>query len=92
MKIEHIENKGFFIYDEKKEIIAEMTYEKEGSNLVFNHTYVSPLLRVQGVAEKLFETGIEYAKNNGYKIIPVCSYIVKKFESGKYDYIKAERV
>ena len=24
-----------------------------------------------------------------YKIVPVCSYIVKKFESGKYDDLKA---
>ena len=26
---------------------------------------------------------------NGYKIVPICSYIVKKFESGEYDDLKA---
>ena len=89
MEIKHIENKGFYIYDEKGEVIAEMTYKKDRNNLIFDHTYVSPLLRGQGVADKLFSTGVEFAAENGYKIVPICSYIVKKFESGKYDYIKA---
>ena len=62
MKIKHIENEGFFIYDEKGEMIAEMTYQKDGANLIFNHTYVSPLLRGQGIADKLFQAGIEFAK------------------------------
>ena len=29
MEIKHIEDKGFFISDEKGEVIAELTYKKE---------------------------------------------------------------
>lgn len=90
MEIKHIEDKGFFISDEKGEVIAELTYKKEGNKLYFDHTYVSRLMRGQGIAEKLLDTGVEYAEKNGYKIVPVCSYVVKKFENGKYDFIKAK--
>ena len=90
MEIKHIENKGFFISDEKGEVIAELTYRKEENKLYFDHTYVSRLMRGQGIAEKLLDAGVEYAEKNGYKIVPVCSYVVKKFENGKYDFIKAK--
>ncbi len=90
MEIKHIEDKGFFISDEKGEVIAELTYRKEENKLYFDHTYVSRLMRGQGIAEKLLDAGVEYAEKNGYKIVPVCSYVVKKFENGKYDFIKAE--
>ena len=90
MEIRHIENKGFFISNEKGEVIAELTYRKEGNKLYFDHTYVSQLMRGQGIAEKLLDAGVEYAEKNGYKIVPVCSYVVKKFENGKYDFIKAK--
>ena len=90
MEIKHIEDKGFFISNEKEEVIAELTYRKEENKLYFDHTYVSRLMRGQGIAEKLLDAGVEYAEKNGYKIVPVCSYVVKKFENGKYDFIKAE--
>lgn len=90
MEIKHIEDKGFFISNEKEEVIAELTYRKEENKLYFDHTYVSRLMRGQGIAEKLLDAGVEYAEKNGYKIVPVCSYIVKKFENEKYDFIKAE--
>ena len=77
MEIKHIEDKGFFINNEKEEIIAELTYRKEGNKLYFDHTFVSPSLRGQGIADKLLNAGVEYAEKNGYKIVPVCSYVVK---------------
>ena len=88
MEIKHIEDKGSFINNEKEEIIAELTYRKEGNKLYFDHTFVSPSLRGQGIADKLLNAGVEYAEKNGYKIVPVCSYVVKKFQNGKYDFIK----
>ena len=88
MEIKHIEDKGFFISNEKEEVIAELTYRKEEEKLYFEHTFVSPLMRGQGIADKLLNAGVEYAEKKGYKIVPVCSYIVKKFRSSRYDYIR----
>lgn len=89
MEIRHIVNEGFFIFGENGDELAKLTYRKEGEKLFFESTVVSPKLRGQGIAGKLFEAGVKYARENNYKIMPVCSYIVKKFESGKYDDLKA---
>lgn len=89
MEIRHIVNEGFFIFGENGDELAKLTYRKEGEKLFFESTIVSPELRGQGIAGKLFEAGVKYARENNYKIVPVCSYIVKKFESGKYDDLKA---
>ena len=90
--IKHVENRGFFIYDDDdKEILAELTYKRTGDTLIFDHTYVSNALRNQGIAEKLLNTGVIYARENKFKIKPVCSYVVKKFESSKYDDVNIEK-
>ena len=89
MEIRHIVNEGFFIFGENGDELAKLTYRKEGEKLFFESTVVSPELRGQGIAGKLFEAGVKYERENNYKIVPVCSYIVKKFESGKYDDLKA---
>ncbi len=89
MEIRHVVNEGFFIFGKNGDELAKLTYRKEGENLYFESTVVSPELRGQGIAGKLFDAGVEYARENGYKIVPICSYIVKKFESGEYDDLKA---
>lgn len=89
MEIRHVVNEGFFIFGENGDELAKLTYRIEGKKLFFESTVVSPELRGQGIAGKLFNAGVEYARENGYKIVPICSYIVKKFESGEYDDLKA---
>ena len=89
MEIKHVVNEGFFIFGENGDELAKLTYRKEGEKLFFESTVVSPELRGQGIAGKLFDAGVKYARENGYKIVPICSYIVKKFESAEYDDLKA---
>ena len=89
MEIRHVVNEGFFIFGENGDELAKLTYRKEGEKLFFESTVVSPELRGQGIAGKLFDAGVKYARENGYKIVPICSYIVKKFESGEHDDLKA---
>ena len=89
MEIRHVVNEGFFIFGKNGDELAKLTYRKEGEKLYFESTVVSSELRGQGIAGKLLDAGVEYARENGYKIVPVCSYIVKKFESGEYDDLKA---
>lgn len=89
MEIRHVVNEGFFIFGKNGDELAKLTYRKEGEKLYFESTVVSSELRGQGIAGKLFDAGVEYARENRYKIVPICSYIVKKFESGEYDDLKA---
>ena len=88
MNIVHNEGEGFFIYGENKEILARLEYKRNGNVLDFEHTIVSDKLKGQGVAQKLLDEAVEYARKNNFKVHPVCSYVVKKFETGKYDDIK----
>ena len=43
-----------------------------------DHTFVSPELRGQSVAGNLLNHVVKMARNENLKIIPVCSYAVKK--------------
>ena len=88
MNIVHNEGKGFYIYDENKDILARLEYRRNGNILDFEHTIVSDKLKGQGIAQKLLDEAIEYNRKNNFKVHPVCSYVVKKFESGNYDDIK----
>ena len=40
MEIRHIVNEGFFIFGEKGEELAKLTYRKEGEKLLFESTVV----------------------------------------------------
>ena len=88
MNIVHNEGEGFFIYGENKEILARLEYKRNGNVLDFEHTIVSDKLKGQGVAQKLLDEAVEYARKNNLKVHAVCSYVIKKFETGKYDDIK----
>ncbi len=38
-------------------------------------TYVPPALRGKNVAATLVQAGLDYAKQQGYEVIPSCSYV-----------------
>lgn len=94
MEFETIEN-GYVKRDEQGEVIAEITYQptKDANVVIANHTYVSPILRGQGVAEQLLDHLVAEMKRQDKKIIAQCSYVVAKFEreAAKYDEINANK-
>ena len=55
MNIVHNEGKGFYIYDENKEILAKLEYKRNNNVLIFDHTVVSDKLKGQGIAQKLLD-------------------------------------
>lgn len=89
MEIIHVEGRGFYIYSEEGKVLAELNYIKEGDILEVDHTEVDDSLKGQGIAAKLVDKLTAHARENSYKIRPICSYVVKKFEKGDYDDIKA---
>jgi hypothetical protein len=75
--IEHVEGSGFFLHDESGRRIAELTYRRTGTATVLaDHTWVDPSLRGRGVAKRLLDALVAWARATGTKIIPVCSYVV----------------
>lgn len=72
--------------DEKGKTVAEVTFPEEIPGVLnLNHTFVDESLRGQGVAGKLIQAVVDYAKAQGKQISPTCSYAVKWFEKhGEY--------
>lgn len=79
MEIKHdIDNQKFSVIIDGLE--SHLEYIKNNQVLNVTHTYVPSLLRGKGIAAKLVEAIIEYAKKNDYKIIPSCSYVKVYFD------------
>ncbi|MEK8199928.1 GNAT family N-acetyltransferase [Lysinibacillus sp. FSL M8-0134] len=83
------ENKFAFVNEQDGERLAEITWQQNGQVMVMDHTYVSDKLRGQGVAKQLLDQAASYARDKGYKMEAVCSYVVAAFEkSDAYNDVK----
>ena len=55
-----------------------ITYEWDSPEVfAIMHTVVEEAFRGQGVAKALLDAAVSFARENGYKIRPVCSYAEK---------------
>ena len=54
--------------------LSKLDYIQDGKNFVITHVGVHPEYRGQGVAGKIVEVGLQYAKQNSLRVIPMCSY------------------
>jgi uncharacterized protein len=54
--------------------LSKLDYIRDGKNFVITHVGVYPELRGQGIAGKIVEVGLEYAKLNSLRVVPMCSY------------------
>ena len=54
--------------------LSKLDYIQDGKNFVITHVGVHPSLRGQGIAGRIVETGLAYAKENALRVVPMCSY------------------
>lgn len=79
MKIVHNEtNHSFETETNGARSYLEYEIENDGDNkkMLFTHTFVAPEHRGRGIAAALVNDGLNYARQNGFEIVPVCSYVV----------------
>lgn len=70
----------FTIYQGDKKA-GEMTYTWAGEDkFIIDHTEVKEEFGRKGLAKKLVMKGVEYAREKGVKIIPLCPYAKARFE------------
>lgn len=83
MKIERTDdgkNGKFAIYIGNDEA-GHMTYVWAGEDkFIIDHTQVEPAFSGQGIGRKLVMAGVEFARENGAKIIPLCPYAKSVFD------------
>jgi len=54
--------------------LSKLDYIQDGKNFVITHVGVSPELRGQGIAGKIVQVSLEYAKEKSLRVVPMCSY------------------
>ena len=63
------------------EIAAEMVYSMPSEDkMIIEHTEVDDVLRGKDVGYELVHAGVEYARQRGLKIIPLCPFAKKVFD------------
>ena len=55
--------------------LGYVLYRLHGGSISLTHTEVAPALEGKGVAGKLAQYALEYAKTNNLKVFPSCPYI-----------------
>jgi len=55
--------------------LSKLDYMINGDTIVMTHVGVNPAHRGNGVAAKITQTALEYAKANSMRVIPMCSYV-----------------
>ncbi|MAO64432.1 MAG: GNAT family N-acetyltransferase [Balneola sp.] len=77
MEIQHesTDTKGTFFIEKDGKRIAEMTYSKAGTDkIIIDHTEADEAYRGEGLAKKLVFHGVEFARENELKVLPLCPY------------------
>jgi predicted GNAT family acetyltransferase len=55
--------------------LSKLDYMQDGDTIVMTHVGVYPEHRGQGIAGKLTQVALEYAKERSFRVIPMCPYI-----------------
>ena len=75
---------SFYIDDDSKRILAEMTYSKAGDALIIiDHTQVSDELKGKSAGKQLVSASVDYARKHHLKILPLCPFAKSVFEKVK---------
>lgn len=76
MKIKHITEHGggSFIAEDNGNEAGRMTYSDAGDKMIIDHTEVSPEFQGRGVGKQMVSASVDYARKEGRKIVPVCSF------------------
>ena len=78
---EQFETKGAFVAKDQDTKAGEMTYSKAGDALIIiDHTEVDPAFGGQGVGKKMVLAAVDFAREKGIKILPLCPFAKAAFD------------
>lgn len=89
MQINHTQNgsKGSFFIKDGEDIDAEMTYSMAGESLmIIDHTEVSDKLRGKNIGYELVQAGVDFAREQHLKILPLCPFAAAVFKKKHSEY------
>jgi predicted GNAT family acetyltransferase len=56
-------------------LLCRCDYRMHGDTMMLVHTEVPPQLEGHGIASKLVQAAFDHAKQAGWDVLPVCSYV-----------------
>ena len=62
------------------EDIARLEYHLRGATIVYTHTVVPRALEGHGIAGRLAREALEYARDTGLRVVPLCPYVADYIE------------
>lgn len=71
--------RGAFVIQEEGKQMGEMVVSIAGNNLTVYHTEVAPEAEGKGLAKKMLQAMVDYARSNNLKVIPLCPYVHAQF-------------
>jgi predicted GNAT family acetyltransferase len=74
------QGRGAFYIEDQGERIAFMEISIVNGQLTVFHTEVAEKLKGQGIATKLVEHMVKYARENNLKVVPLCPYVLAQFK------------
>ena len=83
IQFEEDNRRGRFFADLGDGHEAEMTFVCNKNQMIVDHTGVPKPFEGRGIAAKLVLAGVEFARQNKRKIVPVCPYVVVQFKRHK---------
>jgi len=72
--------KGNFYVEEEGVIVGQMTYTWSDQKMIIEHTEVGPSLAGKGAGKQFLQKAVDLARENNFKIIPVCPFAKSVFE------------
>ena len=68
----------FYIGESENKVLAEVVFYPISDTVInLEHTFVSPDNREKGVARKMVDTVVHFAREQGMTILPTCPYAKK---------------
>lgn len=82
-QIQHLSrgDEGAFVIEHEGQRLAELRWTRSPDDIVsLDHTWVHDSLRGQGIARRLLDAAVAWARNEVCRVVPRCPYARAQFE------------